>query len=381
MAIFHMNGKSISNALDYIEYFSPTDILCQRELAAGFLYQHFGFLSAVEYVHARMFYDAAFGCDSQFTEPGQYVTSNGSATALCYHAEKRAISAALEQQESAALRRELWNMVQASDLADDKPQKTELFIMLTAAYSLAGKTLKDCPLTPEEAQSAYLREAPPEKAMDWICLDDNDSDIILRARKKPYRILLSEEEAVDRLKKGSIIKVRKFVVDDHVQGNRTIPLTLHIYKNKDDPDPHRLSLYAHDYRYINCVDHIPIYIHPIESHSRQCSVERIGNKLYIPTVPTPQDCSDLNIFGFVAEELQQGCILLGKEGLYDYYYSKKNMYSTLPKKDIVQAVFRGNECLLLNNKGQVYSTNKDALDTGSVVATLERYHQIRKELT
>ena len=60
MRQFKMKGMAITGYTRFREFFAPGELLRQRELAAGFLYQEFRRLTDISMYHPEMFYLAAF---------------------------------------------------------------------------------------------------------------------------------------------------------------------------------------------------------------------------------------------------------------------------------------------------------------------------------
>ena len=55
MRQFKMKGMAITGYTRFREFFAPGELLRQRELAAGFLYQEFRRLTDISMYHAEMF--------------------------------------------------------------------------------------------------------------------------------------------------------------------------------------------------------------------------------------------------------------------------------------------------------------------------------------
>lgn len=361
MKQFMMQGKAITGPMRYRTYFSPRDLLVCRELAAGFFQQQLRFLSGALLYHTEMFYAVAFDPDwnPDFSLPGEYA---GEARALCNLPQYRQkaqlrlyFSTPAQQQNLKAF----WALAQETGLPSADWQR--LFCLLTAGYGLAGKTLDDCPFSPEEAKAAYLRQTVDSMAQDeeWLSLSGT-GPVVLPAREAPYRLLM-ETGAEALLSEGAVITPRKLKAVPHPQGGRDIPVTLRLYAGPDDPAPQEVRIFPGDYRYLNVVGEKPVHLHPVSAETPFCRVERAGGKLSVTDAQGSRrvfSCGELDIIGFAPEWEDTGWILLSGLGVDYSAYSHRWTYGpVLPGEEetIVEVEFRGAECLLLDQHGYVHS--------------------------
>lgn len=383
MKQFMMQGKAITGPMRYREFFCPRDLLRYRELAAGFFHQHYRFLSYASLYHSEMFYFATFYPNKvyNFSIPEEYRSDD---EALCNLPGYRQRSELREHFSDPARKqslKELWTLSCAVELPKQEQQR--LFCLLAAGYGLANKTLQDCPLTPEDAKYAYLRQAKEEAVTEdgWLILERSGS-IVLPAQGKPYRLLMGQG-AEKRLEAGAVITPRKLLAAPHPQGSKRIPVTLHLYTSPSDPNPQELQIYPGDYRYINFVEEIPVWCHPVSVQATGCQMERVGGILYVSDrygVSQKFDCSELEIIGFAPEWEEMGWILLSELGTDYSAYSHRLTYgAVLPDEDepIVQVEFRRAECLLLDQHGYVHSNLHPVSKTR--VSALYSFRREKKE--
>lgn len=357
MKQFMMGGRAVTGPMRYRDCFRPQDLLGSRELAAGFFQQQCRFLSPVAMYHTEMFYFAAFYPEKAYgyASPMEYA---GDDWALCSLPEYRQ-RARLREHFSSPVQRQrledLWTLSRASGLPEADWQR--LFCLLAAGYGLAGKDLKACPLTPEEAKRAYLRQDAPTAAGEgWLVLDGG-GDIVLPARQQPYRILMNQG-AAQLLEAGAVITPRRILAAPHRQGSRNVPVTLLLYDGPQDAAPREARIAPGDYRYLNFVGGVPVWLHPVAAQTPACRMERTGGCLVVSGRDGARafDCSGLKIIGFAPEYEDEGWILLSEYGLDCAAYSHRLTYgASLPEEPIVQVEFRQAECLLLDQRGYVHS--------------------------
>lgn len=356
-----MRGMAITGVRRFQEYFCPRDLLRQREVAAGFLYLHFRNLSAVDLYHAEVFYDNVFTppeVSFPLMIPQEYTQVMAARSELERH-EKPILNRYFLEPETMDRMQACWKLAQAAGLDDVETGK--LYCLLMAGYSLAEKTLPECPITPEEARLAYQRRESAEEESRWLRVSATGT-VALEARQAPYRILMGQD-AESRLEKGAEITPRKILALPHAQGNHAVPVTLELYASAEDPQPRTVQVYAGDYRYMNFVEDIPVLLHPVVQETPACRVERRDRDFYYEHKGNPGKSRvyrnvELEIIGFAAEENAAGYLLLTDKGLDTYAYSAEEMVS-LPEHNVVQAAFRGTECLLLDKNGRVFSSYAD----------------------
>jgi len=373
MQLLKMRGYAITDAIRFITWFSPGDLLRSRELAAGFLKQHFGNISLLYRFHADIFWGCVFAKrkqDFRLKDPFGYNTHIYGYINLEYR-QKQLVGELLDEEDHSRRLAQLWDLSLKAGL--EKADRCILFCLLTAGYALAGKTLEDCPLSPEEARQAYLRQEPRQQTEEtWLVFPDS-GEIRLEARNKPYRVLL-KEGAQERLRAGLPIRPRKLIATAHAQGNNDVPVTLELYTSREDQAPRRVVFYSGDYRYANFVGNVPVYFHNVTQETAACRMERRGNslvcldkirgKLLLHVEKLP-----LDILGFALEENSPGWLLLTEKGLDDSRYSLRQNVP-VQTKDIVQMQFRDMEVLVLDNRGTVYS---GIHSVGSGVISLEDF--------
>ena len=337
MKHFKMQGMAITGPIRYRTCFSPCELLRQRELAAGFFAQQCSMLSYTCRYHAEMFYQATFLKQAECTElelPLEYAFCDSVGSGLLTRRAKNEVSARLSQPEWRQFLEELWTVLQAVALPE--PEKNRLFCLLAAGYGLAGQTLQTCPLTAREAEAAYLRlpEKPAAEPEDWLCFRP-DGEIRLKAREAPYRIRLARG-AEKRLEDGAVITPRKLVAEPHPLGVEGVPVTLELYSDVMGSDPQVVTVEPGDYRYLNFVEELPVWIHPVSARTAACAMERAGTHLSVTDSHGKREsysCAGLEIIGFVPEETTKGWILLTDHGAdltaYSRRWNKGNNHSYL----------------------------------------------------
>lgn len=361
MKQFMLQGKAITGPTRYRECFCPRDLLRHRELAAGFFQQHYRFLSYASLYHAEMFYFATFYPEKEFhfSVPQEYCCDDWALCSLPGYRQRAELREHFSDPARKQSLKELWNLSCAVELPEQEQQR--LFCLLAAGYGLANQTLRDCPLTPEDAKYAYLRQTKDDTVTEdgWLILE-RSGNIVLPAQEKPYRILMGQG-AEKRLEAGAVITPRKLLAAPHPQGSRHVPVTLRLYTSPSDPNPRELQIHPGDYRYVNFVEEIPVWFHPVSVQTPGCKMERLGGTLYVSDrygASQQFDCSELEIVGFAPEWEDMGWVLLSELGTDYSAYSHRLTYGALlPDEDepIVQAEFRQAECLLLDQHGYVHS--------------------------
>ena len=260
-----------------------------------------------------------------------------------------------QEQKQRTLLCDLWQISRGTASLSEEDQN-RLFCLLAAGYSLAGKTLQACPITPAVAENAFLNRTDVKPAESWLAIPEN-GDIRLEARKEPYRILMTAG-ARERLLAGLCITQRKFVALPHAQSSSGVPVTLHLCGDITDQNPQVVTVEVGDYRYANFVGNVPVWFHPAVAESETCRIERKKRKIVYTDKRTGQrevlESSAVEPVGFAAEQNNAGWLLMYGGKLSDARYSGKNHYS-LHKEGIVQVEFRGDKCLLLDAHGTVYT--------------------------
>ena len=241
MQQFKMRGQAITGPVRYRKYFCPEQLLRQKEIAAGFLYQHFRHLTDVCMYHAEMFYLAAlmehreadiiaFSSYRDYYPVGMFTLYLDTNASL----RKNLLRQHFQEEKQVSLLQDLWKISRgAASLSE--ADRNRLFCLLTAGYSLAGKTLQECPLTPAAAENAFLNRVDVKSAENWLVIPES-GDIRLEARKEPYRILMTAG-ARERLLAGLCITQRKFVALPHAQSSSGVPVTLHLFRDVKDKHP------------------------------------------------------------------------------------------------------------------------------------------------
>lgn len=362
MQQFKMRGQAITGPVRYRENFCPEQLLRQKEIAAGFFYQHFRHLSDICMYHAEMFYLAALMDNREtdiiaFSSFRSYYPVGMIALYLDNNASlrKNLLRQYFQEKKQDALLRDLWQ-ISRSAASLSEADRNRLFCLLVAGYSLAGKTLQECPITPTVAENAFLNRIAVKSAENWLVIPEN-GDIRLEARKEPYRILMTAG-ARERLLAGLCITQRKFVALPHAQSSSGVPVTLHLCGHIKDQNPQVVTVEVGDYRYANFVGNVPVWFHPAVAESETCRIERKKRKIVYTDKRTGHsevlESPSVEPVGFAVEQNDAGWILMYGGNLSDARYSGKNHYS-LHKEGIVQVKFRGDKCLLLDAHGTVYT--------------------------
>ena len=358
MKQFMMRGKAITGPMRYRDFFSPRDLLEHRELAAGFFLQQYGWLSTASRYHAGIFYLAAFGREFAFSQPEQYGHDSGVLCGFPQYRQRNQLREQFALPQQRRLLDEIWALSRAADLPEEDWQR--LFVLLAAGYSLAASNLAESPLSPAEAQQAYLRISKSSQDSDGWLSFEGDGTMVLPARQEPYRILMARD-GDELLEAGAVITPRKILAAPHAQGNLQIPVTLRLYSAAEDPDPLEVGIAPGDYRYANVVEGHVVWVHPVSVQTPGCRMERLGGTLSVTDARgncQTFSCAGLEIIGFAPEDQELGWVLLSEHGADYSAYSHRLTYGTALPDDrvpIVQAEFREAECLLLDQHGYVHS--------------------------
>lgn len=364
--ILQMQGRQINDALRFMKWFSPTDYLYQRELAFGFVYQHMYNLYGWQNRYCcELLYNVIFNWknweDKPPKTPGDFFRAFNPRVALPY-ADKTAIDAYHPDKTQAILLAKLWKLALQTELSNR--EKLQLFYLLGAGYLLAGKTLEEAPLTSRDAQNAFQRVRPEETTEETFSFA-GEGDIVLPARKEPYRIVLNPEKAVRLLESGEkSIAPRKLRADAHKQGGTAIPVKLELYKNPDDPTPEREEFFPGEYRYLNCVGEVPVYLHPVRVYNGDWQIVRQGDKLLLTQKGQERQViaswSGQDIVSFAPEPWGGGCIFVQTDRLNSDSYSFDKMHEDLLQYPgrVVEVEMRNTELLLLFDSGKALSNNR-----------------------
>jgi len=362
MQQFKMREMAITGTMRYREYFCPEQLLRQKEIAAGFFYHHFRHRNDIDMYHTEMFYLAAFMQKGEtdiiafFSCRGYYPV--GVITLYLdknISLRKSLLRQHFQEEKQYKLLQDLWEVSRgAASLSQG--DKNRLFCLLVAGYSLAGKTLEECPISAEAAENAFLNRSDVKQAGKWLVIPDS-GDIPLEARKEPYRILVGAG-ARERLLAGMCITQRKFVALPHAQLNSGVPVTLLLYTHEEDPNPAELTVGVGDYCYANFVGNVPVWFHPAVAESETCRIERKKRRIiYTDKIAGRSEILEsptVEPVGFAAEQNAAGWLLLYDGKLSVDMYSRKNHY-LIHREHIVQVEFRGDKCLLLDMYGTVYT--------------------------
>ena len=254
--ILRMNGVSIRNHVQFCQHFSPLDFLAQKEQAAGFAVEALAPLSPAAAFHAAMLYGAVFQPLSP--ELSRYSDYGRPANRL--------------------LLMQLWDLLLGDNPPDDVHLR--LFVSLAAGYHLAGRTLEDTPLTREAAEQCLSQAASPVQTLPFPTIPPV-GDLLLPARKEPYRLTLNPEKGQTLLQQGSLLTPRKLLAGRHWQGG-TLPVTLQV---EDGSANHTIQLQPGQALYCNFVEDTPVYLHPAYPQGDQeilsCLTEPDGGQLLL----------------------------------------------------------------------------------------------------
>lgn len=361
--IFRMQGRQINDVRRFMERFSPTDFLCQRELACGFVYQHMRDLAGWQNRYCcELMYNVLFNWknweDKPPRTPGDFFRANGP-TGQMTPVDQKAVGAYHPDQAQAVLLAKLWKIAVQTELPDT--EKLQLFYLLGAGYLLAGKTLEEAPLTSREAQNAFQRIKTEETAEEMVSFA-GEGDIVLPAREEPYRILLAPEAAARLLESGEKrIAPRKLRAAAHKQGGTALPVKLELCRSPDDPEPEREEFFPGEYRYLNCVGEIPVYLHPVRVCNGDWQMVRRGDRLLLTQNGQERTSwSGADIVSFAPEPWGDGCIFVQADQLNSDHFTFYNMLAGILHRPgrVVEVEMRNTELLLLFDNGRVL-TNSD----------------------
>lgn len=339
---FRMNGVPIRHERQFRRWFSPTDLLRQRELAAGFVMQAMLPMSLSANFHSSQLYRAVFqGLPGQTAHWSDY-------------------NDPYEQEGEEELLSSLWELLTEGEPPSDR--QITMFWILAAGYLLAGRTPEDTPLTREEAEYAFDRQALSEALVDFPPIP-SEGPILLRARVTPYRLVLDSGRGKELLEQGNPITPRKLIAVIHPQGERSIPVVMEIYDSPGDPAPRRILLPVGEYLYCNFVKDIPIHLHPTKTLQGDVTMSRVGDLITISAPnqnPVTISCSGREILTFFPEEDGTHWLILDTEKLDYRHYSLRDAHRTKLRwaTDIVEiSLNESNVLLLLDERGHLISTD------------------------
>lgn len=378
MKVFRMNGFPITRASDYMKHFSPADFVRNRELAAGFVCQQMWQLKGPwNYYCCKVMEQVTFNWQNVGKEE---LTSAEGFFSLCGALQMRLTSeyyAALQEGKTPANRKlleRLWTLSRETALPDSDAKR--LFCLLGAGYLLAGETLDEMPLYASQARAAFQRisESEEKKSDEWVAFPES-GEIRLKARLQPYRILMSPGAARTKLAAGGRIHVCRLLALPHEQGNRSLPVTLALYRNFQDSHPTKVEIMPGDFRYISCVNRIPYHIHPNTVQCGDSVMTRTAGELTLTSGGTSRLISTnaADVISFSPESNGEGYILITRGGADFSHYSLREVFSsfTLIREDIVEVRIRPDICLILRADGCVFSNISRGKSVREGVLSLE----------
>lgn len=342
MKAFEMNGRRITDERLFRRQFSPLELLRQRELAAGFAAQALRPMSYANNFHSFQLYRAVW----------QELPSE---TADWRDYESEDLGGAMGEADRQLLQR-LWDVLTEGGPATGETSR--IFWILAAGYLMAGRTLEDIPLTRQAAEAAY-RKVPEVREEPEFPPIPEKGDILLPARKKPYRLTLDPEEGQRRLEQGRRIIPRKLVPAPHRQGCTGIPVTLEIHRRPEDPAPEQIILPMGEYLFCNFVEEVPVFLHPttVERGGTVMTREKDTITITHPGRETRTiDCTGREVVSFTPEEDGLHWLLADRERLDYRHYSLRNFYNSqlLWMDDVVEVALGQDDALLmLDSRGRV----------------------------
>lgn len=354
MQIFTMNGMQITGPGRFQTCFCPTDFLRQRELAAGFAEAQLQLLSPAASFHSQMLYRAVFDWDSgifgDISSPEFYARQD--------------ILGVLDPKDKAfrKLTLQLWRLCQKTQLDPDRQAK--LFCILLSGYSLAVRELSDVPLTPETAEAAYRRCPAAARKSDFYHPIAPEGDIVLSAREAPYRFLLDTEKALSLLAEGAGIRPRKLILQEHWQGGSGLSVTVELHSPNRDPEI--LSLQPGDYRMMNFVGDIPVWLHPASVSVGDYTLLREKDSISLLRSGTELErisCAGREILSLALESAAPGIrpgFILADTDLVDYsrYTDLDTHRPWLRRRGIVEVALRDRLYYLLHHSGTLYTNRQ-----------------------
>lgn len=376
-----MGGREILTPGDFCRSFSPTDLLRNREMAAGFARRKLSSLSPWHNYHGEMLFQAVF-CWGDLYDRGIKDAGEGWED-HCYASNfyekslrKDLKTGALEtleahslvtgpefyrtvpgvwsnvkagwlSSESSALKKvmaeacpgtleTLWTLAQNTDLPERDREK--LFVILAAGYFLGGKSPEEYPITPAEARRAYLREAVQEAHLPV----EREDSLIFAASDIPYALPLTDLTTTSSI---HTITLKKLVAVPSAQGATQKPVLLRLGEET-------LEIMPGDYRYASFLRGKLIRVFPVAKEIGDLRMERRGNVILLTrngvTLNTI-DCAGREILDFGADKW--GNYILLEPGNPDYSHFPGA--TGLPTANIVEVDIREDGVYLLNSRGRV----------------------------
>ena len=394
-----MGGREILTPRDFCTYFSPADLLRNREMAAGFARRKLSSLSPWHNYHGEMLFKAVFcwgdlydrgirdagedwedydyasdfyvrlvrkdlktgelqalEAQSLVTGPEFYrnvpgIWSNVKAGWLS--SECGALQKVMAESCPEALRK-LWELAKETSLGERDREK--LFMILAAGYFLAGKTLEGCPISPAEAQAAYLREAVQEHHAPV----ETEVGLIFAASDTPYEIPKTDLSSTSSI---HAITLKKLIAAPSAQGATQKPVLLRLGEET-------VEIMPGDYRYASFIRGEMIRVFLVVKENGDLRMERKGDIISIVKngrVQKTIDCTGRNVLDFGAD--LAGNYILLEPGNPDYsHFPGANI---LPTTNIVEVDIRDNGVYLLNSRGRVTKNGQPIL--ASYPTTLEKF--------
>lgn len=393
MKTFRMGGVLITTPRRFAEHFSPGDFLRNREMAAGFARLQLEGLTPWHNYHGEILYEAVFRWDPDPNEPRKTAMLDGDTQDLLFMSafREQVVRKKISTGKVALLSEKHWitgpgsyvqldpilrNVEKGGEnykiyggriwrgsevdnlkacmagkcpdtLADvwDIAQKTQLpeedrkklFVILSAGYFLADKTVKACPITPEDAQAAYLRK-PLQQVNAPVKTADG---FVFPARDEPYMLLGDPPLSTSGI---LTITLRKLTAAPSAQGSRQKPALL-LFGGQ------RVEILPGDYRYASFVDGQMVRIFDTVKENGPVRMERKGNVITLTEngiLLKTVDCSDRSIVDF-ASDTDGNYMLLEPDRLDLSQYSTAN----LPTQRIVEIRIEGNKVMQLTNTGRI----------------------------
>ena len=352
-----MSGVQIGNELQFCRYFSPTDLLRQRELAAGFAAQVMSPLSLGNSYHSQQLYRAVFQTlPQQVQDPQDYGRS--------------ACSGILTDAHRAFLE-DLWDLLDLGREARGEDLKR--FWILASGYFLSGSIPERLTVTKPELLDAYDRKLPPRVEPDWPD-SSGEGDITLPARGKPYILHLDIQTGAQRLAEGTKLIPRRLGAVNR-QGLSNAQVVLEV--RDGGSNAYQLQLTPGDYLYCNFAGDVPVYLHPTRVSCGRWTLSRQGNELILEKDGEEverMDCTGREIIS-LAPEGQGGWLLLERGGLNDTHYSGRTMndeFLWYAQNVVEAAVLEDGTLMLLDQEGRVSSTHPEhAVPTKKVFLSLQ----------
>lgn len=379
---FRMGGHEILTPVDFCTYFSPSELLRQREMAAGFARRQLAPISPWHNYHGEMLFKAVF-CWEDFYDRGTREKGDGweihsYASDFCSKLIKIDTATKTETELEATglvtehgfymnvpgIWRNVWSMWTSTkvkklekDMKVDCPKLLEkvwnisrntaleeyqherLFIILAAGYFLAGDMKMTHSIMSEEARSAFLREEITEVHAP----KETKEGLEFAASDEEYVIQQSSTTTTSGIFR---ITVKKLAAVQSAQGARSKPVKLRLGGETTEIMPG-------DYRYASYIQDQTIRIFPTVKKNGSVAMERRGNSIRLTKngdLVETIDCTG-DILDFAADEA--GSYILLEPGKVDYSHFPGAAVLSLPTKDIIQVEIRGNDVYTLNSFGRV----------------------------